>query len=95
LLEEVFAANVSKYAWVFPLQIYFTWAEASGLMVSQQGHCENSKDRWSALEGSGGLAQAIIGGIISLGFENEELFWKLSHFLRGCAQECGIEGREG
>lgn len=66
-----------------------------GLMVSQQGHCENSKDRWSALEGSGGLAQAIIGGIISLGFENEELFWKLSHFLRGCAQECGIEGREG
>lgn len=30
-----------------------------------------------------------------LGFENEELFWKLSNFSKGCAQECCLEGREG
>lgn len=66
-----------------------------GLMVSQKEHCEDSKDRWGAREGSGKLARTVIRGIILLGFENEELFWKLSNFLRERAQECCIEGREG
>lgn len=51
-----------------------------GLMARAFGGWQ---DRWSAGEGSGGLAQAVVCGIVFLAFENEELFWKLSNFLRG------------